>query len=50
MNAKTAKSMRRLIRKNKTAIIKEFMLAIQDWPKSYRWKLAWKIIRNKRQK
>jgi hypothetical protein len=50
MNAKTAKSMRRLIKKNKTAIIKEFILAIQEWPASYRLKLAWRIIRNKKTK
>jgi hypothetical protein len=49
MNAKKAKNLRRLIRKNKTKIIKDFMIALQDWPASYRWRLAWKIIRNKKQ-
>jgi hypothetical protein len=50
MNAKTAKNLRRFIKKNKTTIIKDFMLQLQDWPASLRWRLAWKIIRNKKVK
>jgi hypothetical protein len=47
MNGKNAKSVRKLVRRNKMKIVNDFMKQAQGMGILYRLKLAWMIVRGK---